>query len=158
MRSTIAIYLFMLRAVTTFAFSRSLDSCGVVVSGIKGGSSKQSKGRRYEQRHEEMASLRSFLGRMFRAFLATLLIVGVSLAIGTFGYSYFLQMPLIDGLINAAMILTGMGPVDKMETTAGKLFATVYALYSGLAFLSMVAIIIAPIYHRFLHQFHLDEE
>jgi hypothetical protein len=95
---------------------------------------------------------------MFRAFLATLLIVGVSLAIGTFGYSYFLQMPLIDGLINAAMILTGMGPVDKMETTAGKLFATVYALYSGLAFLSMVAIIIAPIYHRFLHQFHLDEE
>jgi tetrahydromethanopterin S-methyltransferase subunit B len=67
-------------------------------------------------------------------------------------------MPLIDGLINAAMILTGMGPVDKMETTAGKLFATVYALYSGLAFLSMVAIIIAPIYHRFLHQFHLDEE
>jgi hypothetical protein len=95
---------------------------------------------------------------MFRAFLATLLIVGVSLAIGTFGYSYFLQMPLVDGLINAAMILTGMGPVDKMETTAGKLFATVYALYSGLAFLSMVAIIIAPIYHRFLHQFHLDEE
>jgi hypothetical protein len=95
---------------------------------------------------------------MFRAFLATLLIVGVSLAIGTFGYSYFLEMPLVDGLINAAMILTGMGPVDKMETTAGKLFATVYALYSGLAFLSMVAIIIAPIYHRFLHQFHLDEE
>jgi len=95
---------------------------------------------------------------MFRAFLVTLLIVGVSLAIGTFGYSYFLQMPLVDGLINAAMILTGMGPVDKMETTAGKLFATVYALYSGLAFLSMVAIIIAPIYHRFLHQFHLDEE
>jgi hypothetical protein len=95
---------------------------------------------------------------MFRAFLVTLLIVGVSLAIGTVGYSYFLQMPLVDGLINAAMILTGMGPVDKMETTAGKLFATVYALYSGLAFLSMVAIIIAPIYHRFLHQFHLDEE
>jgi hypothetical protein len=95
---------------------------------------------------------------MFRAFLATLLIVGVSLAIGTFGYSYFLEMPLVDGLINAAMILTGMGPVDKMETTAGKLFATVYALYSGLAFLSMVAIIIAPIYHRFLHQFHLDED
>jgi hypothetical protein len=95
---------------------------------------------------------------MFRAFLVTLLIVGVSLAIGTFGYSYFLEMPLVDGLINAAMILTGMGPVDKMETTAGKLFATVYALYSGLAFLSMVAIIIAPIYHRFLHQFHLDEE
>jgi hypothetical protein len=86
------------------------------------------------------------------------MIVGVSLAIGTIGYSYFLDMPWIDGLINASMILTGMGPVDKMESTPGKLFATFYALYSGLAFLTMVAIIIAPVYHRFLHHFHLDEE
>lgn len=100
----------------------------------------------------------SFLVRLFRAFLATLVIVSVSLAIGTVGYSYFLDMPWIDGLINASMILTGMGPVDRMETTAGKLFATFYALYSGLAFLSMVAIIIAPVYHRFLHHFHLDDE
>ncbi|MFY8071866.1 MAG: hypothetical protein ACOVNQ_09280 [Pirellula sp.] len=100
----------------------------------------------------------SFLGRLFRAFLATLVIVSVSLAIGTVGYSYFLDMPWIDGLINASMILTGMGPVDRMESTAGKLFATFYALYSGLAFLSMVAIIIAPVYHRFLHHFHLDDE
>jgi hypothetical protein len=58
----------------------------------------------------------------------------------------------------ASMILTGMGPVDRMESTDGKLFATFYAIYSGLAFLSMVAIIIAPVYHRFLHHFHLDDE
>ena len=105
-----------------------------------------------------MTSGSSFLGRLFRAFLATLVIVSVSLAIGTVGYSYVLDMPWIDGLINASMILTGMGPVDRMETTAGKLFASFYALYSGLAFLSMVAIIIAPVYHRFLHHFHLDDE
>ncbi|MFM8570788.1 MAG: hypothetical protein ACKOAU_04245 [Pirellula sp.] len=117
-----------------------------------------SLGGKYERRGEQLASMQSFLGRLFRAFLATLVIVSVSLAIGTFGYSYFLGVPLIDGLINAAMILTGMGPVDRMESTAGKLFATFYALYSGLAFLSMVAIIIAPVYHRFLHLFHLDEE
>jgi hypothetical protein len=117
-----------------------------------------SRGRDYERRDEPIASMSSFLGRLFRSFLATLMIVGVSLAIGTIGYSYFLDMPWIDGLINASMILTGMGPVDKMESTPGKLFATFYALYSGLAFLTMVAIIIAPVYHRFLHHFHLDEE
>lgn len=56
------------------------------------------------------------------------------------------------------MILTGMGPVDRMHTTAGKLFATAYALYSGVAFLSMMALLIAPIFHRFLHRFHLEED
>lgn len=119
---------------------------------------QRSTSQKYERRDEPMASMSSFLVRLFRAFLATLVIVSVSLAIGTVGYSYFLDMPWIDGLINASMILTGMGPVDRMETTAGKLFATFYTLYSGLAFLSMVAIIIAPVYHRFLHHFHLDDE
>lgn len=119
---------------------------------------QRSTSQKYERRDEPMASMSSFLVRLFRAFLATLVIVSVSLAIGTVGYSYFLDMPWIDGLINASMILTGMGPVDRMESTAGKLFATFYALYSGLAFLSMVAIIIAPVYHRFLHHFHLDDE
>ena len=119
---------------------------------------QRSTSQKYERRDAPMASMSSFLGRLFRAFLATLVIVSVSLAIGTVGYSYFLDMPWIDGLINASMILTGMGPVDRMESRAGKLFATFYALYSGLAFLSMVAIIIAPVYHRFLHHFHLDDE
>jgi tetrahydromethanopterin S-methyltransferase subunit B len=77
---------------------------------------------------------------------------------GTFGYCYFGSLDWADGLLNAAMILTGMGPVDRMTTTAGKLFATFYALYSGIAFLTMMAILIAPILHRFLHKFHLDEE
>lgn len=111
----------------------------------------------YERRGEQLVSVPSFLVRLLRSFLATLVIVGISLAIGTVGYSYFLEKPWVDGLVNAAMILTGMGPVDRMDSTPGKLFATFYALYSGLAFLSMVAIIIAPVYHRFFHHFHLED-
>lgn len=64
----------------------------------------------------------------------------------------------IDALLNAAMILTGTGPVDPMKTSGGKLFATFYCLFSGIVFLSLMAIILAPIYHRAMHRFHMDEE
>ena len=93
-----------------------------------------------------------------RSLVATLVIITISLGWGTAGYCYFGDMPWDDGVLNASMILTGMGPVNPMQTTAGKLFASFYALYSGLAFLTMTAIIIAPVYHRFLHHFHLDDE
>ena len=98
-----------------------------------------------------------FYARVARSFGITLIIVAVSLAIGSAGYAYFGELAWVDAILNAAMILTGMGPVDRMTTTAGKLFATFYALYSGIAFLSMMAIMIAPILHRFLHRFHLEE-
>jgi hypothetical protein len=147
----------MAKAVMILSSSIHFDVEGAL-SKKQSRQTQRSTSQKYERRDEPMASMSSFLGRLFRAFLATLVIVSVSLAIGTVGYSYFLDMPWIDGLINASMILTGMGPVDRMESTAGKLFATFYALYSGLAFLSMVAIIIAPVYHRFLHHFHLDDE
>ncbi len=111
-----------------------------------------------ESRWSPLAPFSVFAERVFRNFLVTMLIVAFSLTIGTLGYHYFGNVPWVDGLLNAAMILTGMGPVDKMETTGGKLFATFYALYSGLAFLTMIAVLIAPIYHRFLHRFHLASE
>jgi hypothetical protein len=79
-----------------------------------------------------------------------------SLAMGTVGYAHFAGLPVVDAFLNASMILTGMGPVDKMETTAGKLFASIYAIYSGVAFLTLCGVLFTPIYHRFLHQFHLD--
>ena len=96
--------------------------------------------------------------RVLGSFGSTVLIVSFSLAIGSAGYAYFGGLNWVDALLNAAMILTGMGPVDRMVTTPGKLFATFYALYSGIAFLSMMAILIAPILHRFLHRFHLEME
>lgn len=109
-----------------------------------------------DQKPESYADFIEFSWRVFKHFNFTLIIVGISLLFGSVGYCYFGDLPFVDGLLNAAMILTGMGPVDRMTTTAGKLFATFYALYSGVAFLSMVAILMTPIVHRFLHRFHLE--
>lgn len=75
---------------------------------------------------------------------------------GSAGYHYLGDLPWIDALLNASMILAGMGPVDPIQSSAAKLFASFYALYSGIAFLTMVAILMAPLLHRFLHRFHLE--
>jgi len=85
-------------------------------------------------------------------------LVTFSLGIGTLGYHTFGELPWIDALLNAAMILTGMGPVNTMTTAAGKLFAAAYALFSGVAFLTIVGVLLAPLVHRFLHHFHLEIE
>ena len=112
----------------------------------------------FEKKDEPLLPRKAFLFRMSRSFGATLVIVSVSLLIGSVGYHHFGDLPWIDALLNAAMILTGMGPVDSMSSTAGKLFATFYALYSGIAFLTMMAVVLAPLIHRLLHKFHLDED
>ena len=111
-----------------------------------------------EGKYQPLAPLRVFYGRVAKAFLATLGVVAFSLAMGASGYHYVGGMRWLDALHNAAMILTGMGPLDKPENDAGKWFSIFYCLYSGIAFLSLVAILMAPIYHRFLHRFNLDEE
>jgi len=114
-----------------------------------------------ERKNQPLAPLPVFLRRLGRNFLLSTAIVAFSLTIGTAGYCVFGKLQPVDGFLNASMILTGMGPVDRMETDAGKIFAAFYALYSGLAFLSMVTVFIAPIYHRFMHQFNMvteDEE
>lgn len=85
-------------------------------------------------------------------------VIFISLLIGIFGYMYFFNLGFVDGLYNASMILTGMGPVDKPLNNAGKVFASFYALYSGVAFLTSVAVLFSPIVHRFLHKFRLDIE
>jgi hypothetical protein len=113
-----------------------------------------------ENKRQPLAPVAVFIRRLARNFLLSSGIVVFSLAIGTGGYCVFGGLKPVDGFLNASMILTGMGPVDKMENDGGKLFAAFYALYSGLAFLSMVAVLIAPIYHRFMHVFNVctDEE
>ena len=112
----------------------------------------------FEHKASRLLSSREFLSRMARCIAMMLAIIAFSLAIGTAGYHYFGNLHWIDALLNAAMILTGMGPVDPMTTDAGKLFATFYALYSGVAFLTSVAVLAAPVVHRFMHKFHLDVE
>ena len=79
-----------------------------------------------------------------------------SLLLGVLGYHLVAGLSWIDALVNAAMILTGMGPVNEMSTVGAKLFASFYALFSGVAFLTIVAVLLAPAVHRFLHRFHLD--
>ena len=112
----------------------------------------------FEKKHEPLLPPADFVFRLGRSFSVTLLIVAVSLLMGSMGYRHFAQLSWIDALLNAAMILTGMGPVDHMPTTAGKLFSTFYALYSGIAFLTMMAVTLAPLIHRLLHKFHFDGE
>ncbi len=99
-----------------------------------------------------------FLPRLLRHIGASLLLIGVSLGLGVVGYRYFLDLPWLDALLNASMILTGMGPVDKAESVAAKLFASAYALFSGVAFVTGAGIGFAPVAHRLLHRFHLGEE
>ena len=86
------------------------------------------------------------------------IVIALSLGIGMTGYHGFEKLPWLDAFLNAAMILSGMGPVATLQTDAGKLFAGCYALYSGIALISIVGIIFAPIVHRFLHKFHLEDE
>ena len=112
----------------------------------------------YEKTNDPLLSSQRFYIRLANSFGVTLLIVGFSLAFGTAGYCYFGELDWVDGLLNATMILTGMGPVDRVGTTSGKLFAVIYALYSGIAVLSMIAILMTPIVHRFLHKFHLEDD
>jgi hypothetical protein len=83
-------------------------------------------------------------------------LIAVCLGIGVAGYHYVAHLPWVDALLNASMILSAMGPVDPLCTTAAKFFASAYALFSGVAFITIVGILLAPVVHRFLHRFHLE--
>jgi hypothetical protein len=111
-----------------------------------------------ERRHETLLPRRQFLLRQARYSLAAGAIVSASLAIGVLGYHLIAGLDWIDALLNASFILTGMGPVDQVRTTAAKLFASAYAIFSGVAFLSTIGVLMTPLAHRFLHQFHLGDK
>ncbi|MBA3870541.1 MAG: hypothetical protein H0X30_15470 [Anaerolineae bacterium] len=112
----------------------------------------------FEHRRQQLLPRRAFLFRLGRFAGAAFLLVGISWLIGILGYRALEGMSWIDATLNAAMILGGMGPVAPLQTNAGKLFASFYALFSGIVFLVSVGVLIAPILHRFLHQFHLEAE
>jgi hypothetical protein len=112
----------------------------------------------FEHRLQPLLTPREFIIRQLEYLLVALGIIGGSLVLGILGYHIFEGLPWIDALVNAAMLLGGMGPVNELHTTAGKLFASFYALYSGIIFLVSVGVILAPLYHRFLHRFHLEIE
>ena len=113
---------------------------------------------RYESRADTLISKAAFLRRLGHSFLVVLLLVGISLGVGMIGYSYFEKLTLTDSFLNASMILGGMGPVNPVTTEGGKIFAGLYALYSGLAFLVLTGLLFAPIAHRVLHSFHYEAD
>jgi hypothetical protein len=112
----------------------------------------------FEHRTDPLLPLPAFRRRLARHGVYALSILTVSLLGGTFGFWFFAGQAPIDALLNAAMLLGGMGPVGEIRSTAGKLFATFFALYAGLAFLGMATVLFTPIIHRLLHTFHLEEQ
>ena len=112
----------------------------------------------YEHQNDPLLTPRQFFLRLLNHGLVAFGLIAGSLAIGILGYHYFENLSWIDSLVNASMLLGGMGPVNQLQTTAGKLFASFYALYSGMVFLIIAGVLLAPIFHRFLHHFHLEIE
>lgn len=110
-----------------------------------------------ENRKQQVLPFRHFLLRLLRYGLFAVALIIFSIGIGVAGYSYFADLKFIDSFHMSCLILTGMGPVVEMKTTASKLFSSFYALYSGIAFLSITAVFFAPIIHRLLHILQVDE-
>ena len=109
-----------------------------------------------KQRKAQLLPRRVFLTHLAISTGLGFVIVVLSLGIGMIGYHYFENLHWIDAFANAAMILSGMGPLTPLQTDSGKLFAGFYALFSGLAFIAIVGIVFAPVVRRFLHKFHLE--
>lgn len=110
----------------------------------------------YERKHEPLIGRKQFLRRMKVHLSYSGLVVLASLVIGTAGFDVLARMPLIDAFLNASMLLGGMGPVGTISGNAGKIFASLFALYSGLVFLIVASFLFAPVFHRVLHRFHLE--
>jgi hypothetical protein len=112
----------------------------------------------FEPRKKPLLPRPAFYERVARSLALAFGIVLASLGVGMAGYHFFENLPWLDAFLNAAMILSGMGPVATIQTTGGKLFAGCYALFSGLALITTLAVVFAPLFHRFLHMFHMDTD
>jgi hypothetical protein len=112
----------------------------------------------YEARHQPLLPRATFLRRVASHVAMAMALLALSLGAGMLGYRHFERLPWIDGFLNSAMLLGGMGPVNPPLTAAGKLFAGIYALYAGLVFIVTAALVVSPILHRVLHRFHLNEK
>ena len=112
----------------------------------------------FERKHERVAPLTTFIRRMISSLGISAAVVAFALFIGVMGYHSLAGFDWVDSLLEASMILGGMGPVNPLPNTSAKLFASAYALFSGLVFIGIMGVILAPIVHRVLHTFHLEKE
>ena len=111
----------------------------------------------FESRSKPLLPRATYFARLARSAAIGLLVIAIALGAGMLGYHHYEGMPWIDAFANAAMILSGMGPLAPLNSDGGKLFAGFYALFSGLAFVVVMGIVFAPVVHRFMHRFHLEE-
>lgn len=102
-------------------------------------------------------SFRETCRRIFRIFAVALVMLTVGVGLGTLGYRYLIGMPWIDAFLNASMVLAGEGPVVDVSTTAGKIFVSIYSIFSGLVFVAVAVILVTPILKRILQRMHLDD-
>jgi len=112
----------------------------------------------YEAQHQRLLPRKEFFRRLANNVAWGISIITASLLIGILGYHFVEDQPFVDAFLNAAMILSGMGPAAQLHTDAGKIFAGLYALFSGTIVLVVMAVILAPLIHRFLHKFHMQEK
>ncbi len=110
----------------------------------------------FEHRSDPLLPRKQFIGRMRRCALLSAGLIGVTLAIGMCGYRFFENMGWPDAFANASMIVAGMGPLGNLQTTGGKIFAGIYALFCGLVFITATGLLVAPLWHRALHKFNLE--
>jgi hypothetical protein len=124
------------------------------------GSPKKSGSRpwRYERRHDELAPRSIFIKRIIGSLGIASVLIACALVIGIAGYHFIAGFNFIDSLLEASMILGGMGPVKEMPSDGAKIFASIYALFSGLILIALMGIILSPVAHRVMHQFHVDEK
>jgi hypothetical protein len=111
----------------------------------------------YEHRKQKLVPIRVFYVRVLKNIFYAGMVIFISLLIGIFGYHYTGQIPWLDSLHNASMILSGMGPVVEIKTVVGKWFSSFYALFSGLVFITNMGIVLAPAMHRLFHRLHLED-
>jgi len=111
----------------------------------------------FERRHEKLAPLRVFIKRMLGSAGVGLVLLLLALFIGISGYHWLAGLQWIDSLLEASMILGGMGPINPLTNTSAKIFASIYALFSGVVFIALMGLLLTPVVHRLMHKFHLKD-
>jgi hypothetical protein len=112
----------------------------------------------FEQKYQKIAPFPVFMKRLARFIGVAILLILAALCIGIAGYHWIAGLSWVDALLNASMILGGMGSVNVLTTKGAKIFASLYALFSGLAFIAVMGIVFTPMAHRMLHRFHMDDK
>ncbi len=112
----------------------------------------------YEHRHDKLAPVSVYVQRLIASGAIALVLIGIVLLIGVVGYHRLARLDWVDSLLEASMILGGMGPVNSLPNDSAKIFASIYALFSGLVFIAVMGIVLAPVVHRVMHKFHVDEK